>query len=107
METRESASPTRVRSSDFDTDPCLSPNATLSNTDRNGNSGYDWRTVLTFRLCGGIRETSTPSSRMRPAVGSSNPAISRSVVVLPHHDGPSSEKNSPPETDRSILSTAA
>src|ERR1700758_5622484 len=44
---------------------------------------------------------------MRPAVGSSNPAISRSVVVLPHPDGPSSEKNSPPETERSMLSTAA
>jgi hypothetical protein len=41
-----------------------------------------------------------PSSRMRPAVGSSNPAISRSVVVLPHPDGPSSEKNSPPTTGR-------
>src|SRR5579864_66571 len=44
---------------------------------------------------------------MRPAVGSSNPAMSRSVVVLPHPEGPSSEKNSPPETDRSMLSTAA
>ncbi len=36
-----------------------------------------------------------PSSRMRPLVGSSKPAIIRSVVVLPHPDGPSSEKNSP------------
>jgi len=54
-----------------------------------------------------MAETSVPSSRMRPAVGSSKPAISRSVVVFPHPGGPSSEKNSPPETDRSILSTVA
>src|SRR6202012_5908902 len=107
IETRESASPTRVRNSDLDTWACLSPNATLSNTERNGNSAYDWNTVFTFRLCGGMRETSVPSSRMRPAVGSSNPAMSRSVVVLPHPDGPSSEKNSPLETDRSTWSTAA
>ena len=32
---------------------------------------------------------------MVPLVGSSNPAISRSIVVLPEPDGPSSEKNSP------------
>ena len=38
---------------------------------------------------------STPSSRIWPEVGSSNPAIIRSVVVLPQPDGPSSEKNSP------------
>src|ERR1700733_2362436 len=44
---------------------------------------------------------------MRPAVGSSNPATSRRVVVLPQPDGPSSEKNSPAATDRSMLSTAA
>src|ERR1700729_3686156 len=41
-----------------------------------------------------------------PGVGPSNPATSRSVVVLPHPDGPSSEKNSPPATCRSIASTA-
>src|SRR5580700_5337459 len=44
---------------------------------------------------------------MRPDVGSSNPATSRRVVVLPQPDGPRSEKNSPPATDRSMLSTAA
>src|SRR5260370_25179240 len=49
---------------------------------------------------------SVPSSRIRPAVGCSNPAISRSVVVFPHPDGPSSEKNSPLSTVRSTLSTA-
>ena len=39
--------------------------------------------------------TSAPWSRTRPAVGSSKPAIIRSVVVLPEPDGPSIEKNSP------------
>ena len=33
-----------------------------------------------------------------PAVGSSKPAIMRSMVVLPEPDGPSSEKNSPAPT---------
>ena len=50
--------------------------------------------------------TSSPWSRIRPAVGSSNPAIIRSVVVLPEPDGPSIEKNSPSRTSRSTPSTA-
>src|SRR5690606_25331318 len=37
----------------------------------------------------------------------SKPATSRSVVVLPHPDGPRSEKNSPSSMRRSTLSTAA
>ena len=49
---------------------------------------------------------SVPSSRMWPSVGSSKPPISRSVVVLPQPDGPSSEKNSPASIRRSIRSTA-
>src|SRR5438034_7767165 len=49
---------------------------------------------------------STPLSRMAPSVGRSNPAIRRRVVVLPHPDGPRSEKNSPPGTWRLIPSTA-
>ena len=49
---------------------------------------------------------SAPSSMIRPEVGCSKPAISRSVVVLPQPDGPSSEKNSPLSTVRSMLSTA-
>ena len=35
---------------------------------------------------------------MRPEVGSSSPAIMRSVVVLPQPDGPSRQKNSPSPT---------
>src|SRR5689334_12909474 len=42
-----------------------------------------------------MSDTSTPSSRIRPEVGCSKPAISRRVVVLPQPDGPSREKNSP------------
>ena len=36
--------------------------------------------------------------RMAPALGSSSPAIMRSVVVLPQPDGPSRQKNSPSST---------
>ncbi len=52
--------------------------------------------MFTFRLGGGTCVTSAPCSTMRPASGASNPAIMRSVVVLPHPLGPSIEKNSPP-----------
>ena len=51
--------------------------------------------MLTSRSNGGSLVTSWPSSRTRPLVGSSKPAIMRSVVVLPDPDGPSIEKNSP------------
>ena len=40
------------------------------------------------RADAGSAVTSSPSSRMRPEVGSSSPAIIRSVVVLPQPDGP-------------------
>ena len=49
---------------------------------------------------------SAPSSTIRPDVGFSNPAIMRSVVVLPHPDGPSSEKNSPAAISSRRRSTA-
>src|SRR6478735_6958001 len=39
--------------------------------------------------------TSSPPRKIRPSVGSSTPAIMRSVVVLPQPDGPSRQKNSP------------
>ena len=48
------------------------------------------------------RVTSRPWRRTRPAVGSSNPAIIRRVVVLPEPDGPSIEKNSPSAISRSM-----
>ena len=45
--------------------------------------------MLTGRRCGGTPVRSTPSSRMRPALGRSKPAISRKSVVLPQPEGPS------------------
>ena len=39
-------------------------------------------------------------------VGKSNPAIIRSVVVLPQPEGPSRAKNSPSPISRSMSSTA-
>src|SRR4051812_5420299 len=49
---------------------------------------------------------SSPPSRIRPASGRSNPAISRSVVVFPEPEGPRSVKNSPSPTRRSTSCTA-
>ena len=49
--------------------------------------------------------TSSPPTRTVPEVGSLKPAIIRSVVVLPHPDGPSREKNSPLTMSRSSPST--
>ena len=54
-----------------------------------------------------LKVTSSPSSRIRPLVGSSSPAIMRSVVVLPQPDGPSSARNSPSCTVKVESSTAA
>ncbi len=45
-----------------------------------------------------LKVTSSPSSRIFPEVGSSSPAIIRSVVVLPQPEGPSMTKNSPSST---------
>ena len=63
--------------------------------------------MLTLRLCGGVADMSTPSSRISPASGRSKPAIMRSVVVLPQPDGPTIEKNSPPGMSSEMSSTAA
>ncbi len=49
----------------------------------------------TRRRCGGTPVTSAPLIATRPASGVTKPATERSVVVLPHPDGPSSVKNSP------------
>jgi hypothetical protein len=46
-------------------------------------------------LAGGAHRDVFPSIRISPEVGSSSPAIMRSVVVLPQPEGPSSMKNSP------------
>ena len=51
--------------------------------------------MFTCRRAGGTYVTSEPCRRIRPSVGSSKPAIMRSVVVFPQPLGPSIEKNSP------------
>src|SRR5262245_13641009 len=53
------------------------------------------------RRCGECAVTSTSPITMRPAVGVSRPAISRSNVLLPHPDGPTSTRNSPSSMHRS------
>ena len=50
---------------------------------------------------------SSPLITMVPVVGVSNPAIMRSVVVLPQPLGPRNETNSPRGTSRLKSSTAA
>ena len=55
---------------------------------------------------GGVFDTSSPSSRIRPSEGDSKPANMRSVVVFPQPDGPSMEKNSPLPIEKSAFFTA-
>ena len=50
------------------------------------------------RLLGGNPVTFRPPMVTRPVSGRSNPAIRRSVVVLPQPDGPSSASISPAAT---------
>src|SRR5450631_412095 len=45
-----------------------------------------------------LKLTSSPPRKIWPEVGSSSPAIMRSVVVLPQPEGPSRQKNSPSRT---------
>ena len=62
--------------------------------------------MLTSRLYGGSPTTSRSPRKIRPDVGSSKPPIIRSVVVLPHPDGPSSAKNEPRGISSETRSTA-
>ena len=79
----------------------------LSATVMFGNSAYDWKTMPTLRWFGGLRVMSSPSTVILPAVGISNPAIMRRVVVLPQPDGPRNETNSPRSAARLKSATAA
>src|SRR5207245_10566380 len=47
-----------------------------------------------------------PSASISPAVGFSSPAIERSVVVLPHPEGPSSVNSLPSGTSNETFCTA-
>lgn len=82
----------------------LEPGTSAVLTDTSGNP-LDTCTESTVH---GVteQETSSPASSIKPLVGSSKPAIIRSVVVLPEPEGPSIVKNSPGATSRSIPATA-
>ena len=56
--------------------------------------------------CDGVDTTRSPT-RISPPVGSTNPAISRSVVVLPQPDGPSRQTRLPCSIKSDTLSTTA
>ena len=64
-----------------------------------GHSAKLWKTIPTPRACAGRLVTSSSSKRIAPALGSTNPAIERSSVVLPQPLGPSSISNSPLATE--------
>ena len=54
-----------------------------------------------------MRVTSAPPIRIAPDVGSSSPAIMRSVVVLPQPEGPSSVTSLPAAIVKEMSFTAA
>ena len=64
------------------------------------------RSAGTFRLVEDAN-TGLPPIRISPDVGRSSPAIARSVVVLPHPEGPSSVRCSPAPTVNVTPRTAA
>ncbi len=52
-------------------------------------------------------DTTRSPTRISPAVGSTKPAISRSVVVLPQPDGPSRQTSAPCSIVNDTSSTTA
>ena len=104
--TSSRSSATRFRRSPFASRRILSPNSTLRSAVMFGKRLYAWKTMPMPRRFGRTPVTSLPSTSTRPEVGRSNPAIRRSAVVLPHPDGPRSERNSPVAIERSIPSSA-
>ena len=80
---------------------------TFWNTSKCGNSAKFWNTIAKSRRNGGTAVTRSLRMKTSPSSGCSKPAISRKVVVLPHPDGPSSEKNIPRGIARVSALTAA
>src|SRR6185437_6907606 len=62
--------------------------------------------MATSRSFGGMSFTTRSPIRSSPAETDSRPAIMRSVVVLPHPEGPTSTRNSPSAMSRSMPWTA-
>ena len=63
-----------------------------------GYSAKSWKTKAMSRCEARLKLTSSSPRKICPEVGSSSPAIMRSVVVLPQPEGPSRQKNSPSRT---------
>src|SRR5688572_11352959 len=78
----------------------------LPATLRWGKRARLWNTIPMSRVYAGRSVTSSSSTKMRPSVGRSSPAIIRSIVVLPQPDGPRSEISLPGGSSRSTPSTA-
>src|SRR5918997_4511665 len=74
----------------------------LPPTVRHGNRRGCWNTTPAPRPGTGA----VPPTRTVPPVGCSNPAISRSSVLLPQPDAPTRTRNSPAGTVRSTGPTA-
>jgi hypothetical protein len=81
---------------------------TFSATVRCGNSPTDWKPYPIRRRSSGpgTPRTSTPSTSIRPAVGSISRFTSLSVVVFPLPDPPTSIRHSPGATRSERPSTA-
>ena len=75
--------------------PCAGRTRRSAPRFRCGNSASSWNMRPTPRRCGGRCSTDSPSISTSPASGRSSPAISRSTVVLPQPDGPSSAAHAP------------
>ena len=71
-----------------------------------GNSARFWKISAVGRSRGAIPAIERPPIRTSPALGSTNPETAFRIVVLPQPEGPSSEKNSPAATSRSVGCTA-
>ena len=67
--------------------------------------GLEMRKLARPEIAARAKVTSLPPRWISPEVGSSRPAIMRSVVVLPQPEGPSRQMNSPLSTTRSMPST--
>src|SRR5688572_16656275 len=78
----------------------------LPATLRWGKRARLWNTIPMSRVYAGRSVTSSSSRKTRPSVGRSSPAIIRSMVVLPHPDGPRNEISLPGGSSRSTPSTA-
>ena len=85
-------------------------NSTCSRTVMCGQRANDWNTIPRFLFSTGTfsfwEEKISPSFRMLPSVGASNPPMIRRSVVFPHPDGPRIARNSPSRISREISSNA-